>query len=523
MVYVILGQTASGKTSLALSLARELSLPIISCDAYQCYKMMQIGTDKPTREETEGLDYYFYDEYPPDRDMDVFTFQSTMRPILESYLSKGKDVLVVGGTFLYVKALLFNYVFTKKEEETSLYDHLSLEELQNLLRERSEKTYNLIDNKNPRRLIRALEQLDEGTERSEILKENDERPLYPTTFLMVDIDKEEGNRKIDERIDKMFEEGIVQEVKSLASQYDRSSHSFLAIGYKEILSCLDNNESEEKMKELIKTHTHQYAKKQRTFLRHQFADVIKGDKKTIHDYIYNNIRFKERSRLLLSPKLLERIEQSEVLLAGLGGVGGQALLALVRLGFRFFTLLDFDSVDPSNLNRQALYDYRDIGRKKSDVCAFKIKGINPLLQVTSLDRRIENEDSIPKKKVDVVIDCIDDVKGKVLLYKKAKEEKALYLTSMGMGFHMDSTKVRYGTLKDCFDPLSRIFKEALLKEGYPLEEVDAILTVYTCDGRVKTRKNSKTIPSLVTVPNAGGLALATYLLKIFQQEETKNG
>ena len=75
MIYCILGQTASGKTSLALSLARKFSLPIISADAYQCYKVMQVGTDKPTRKEVEGLSYYFYDEYEPDQEMSVFLFQ----------------------------------------------------------------------------------------------------------------------------------------------------------------------------------------------------------------------------------------------------------------------------------------------------------------------------------------------------------------------------------------------------------------------------------------------------------------
>ena len=86
MIYVILGQTASGKTSLALSLAKRYSLPVISADAFQCFKIRQIGTDKPTREETEGVDYYFYDEYDPDYDRSVFTFQNECRPVIEEYI-----------------------------------------------------------------------------------------------------------------------------------------------------------------------------------------------------------------------------------------------------------------------------------------------------------------------------------------------------------------------------------------------------------------------------------------------------
>ena len=100
MIYCILGQTASGKTSLAISLAKKYHVPVISADAFQCFKMMQIGTDKPKKEEIEGLDFYFTDEYEPDHEMSVYLFQTEIRPILERYLKEDKDVLVVGGNFL---------------------------------------------------------------------------------------------------------------------------------------------------------------------------------------------------------------------------------------------------------------------------------------------------------------------------------------------------------------------------------------------------------------------------------------
>ena len=120
MIYCILGQTASGKTSLAISLAKKYHVPVISADAFQCFKMMQIGTDKPKKEEIEGLDFYFTDEYEPDHEMSVYLFQTEIRPILERYLKEDKDVLVVGGNFLYVKGLLFNYAF-EKEENNKLF------------------------------------------------------------------------------------------------------------------------------------------------------------------------------------------------------------------------------------------------------------------------------------------------------------------------------------------------------------------------------------------------------------------
>ncbi len=287
MIYCILGQTASGKTSLAISLAREFHVPVISADAFQCFKMMQIGTDKPKKEDIEGLEFYFTDEYEPDHEMSVYLFQQEIRPILESYLKQDRDVLVVGGNFLYVKALLFNYSFEKEENsKQSYYDSLSLEELQTLLKEKDLETYESIDNKNPRRLVRALVQLDSGKKREEILKANDGKPIYPVTFFQLEIDKDLGNEKIDKRVDQMFEEGFVQEVERLVRQYGKDLRPFHCIGYDEIITAMDEKKPiDDEVKNLIKLHTHQYAKKQRTFLRNQFPDIKKGTKEEIYEYL----------------------------------------------------------------------------------------------------------------------------------------------------------------------------------------------------------------------------------------------
>ena len=293
MIYCILGQTASGKTSIAISLAKKYHLPVISADAFQCFKMMQIGTDKPKAEEIEGLDFYFTDEYEPDHEMSVYLFQQECRPILERYLQKGKDILVVGGNFLYVKALLFNYVFEDESQEENPYLAMSLEEMQKLLKEKSESTYAAIDIQNPRRVIRALTLLDHGKERADILKENDGKPLYPVEFLKVKIDKEVGNKKIDDRIDKMFEEGFVSEVESLLKKYPSTLRPFHCIGYDEILRAMEEGRKiDDSVKEEIKIHTHQYAKKQRTFLKHQFEGVKEGTKEEILSYLEEKLNQK---------------------------------------------------------------------------------------------------------------------------------------------------------------------------------------------------------------------------------------
>lgn len=286
-----MGQTASGKTSLALQLAREFHVPIISADAYQCYKIMQVGTDKPKKEELEGISYYFYDEYEPDEEVSVYDFQRKCRPIIEECLKKNQDLLVVGGNFLYVKALLFNYVFqTEDQKRDNPYEGMPLKDMQELLKQKSPSTYEEIDIQNPRRVIRALIQLDEGTSHEEIRNQNDGLPIYPCEFFQIEIDKEEGNRKIDARIDQMVKEGLIEEVKKLYQDYQGRCRAFSTIGYVEIIDALkENRPIDDKTIDLIKIHTHQYAKKQRTFLKHQFTSIEKGNKDEIYQIIRSKI------------------------------------------------------------------------------------------------------------------------------------------------------------------------------------------------------------------------------------------
>ncbi len=518
MIYVILGQTASGKTSLALKLAKLYKMPVISADAYQCYKMMSIGTDLPTRSDVADIEYSFYDEFEPDEEVSVFTFQKECRPLLDKYVKEGRDVIVVGGTLLYIKALLYNYVFEKDEEKVDDYENMPLSEMQDLLLKKDPKTYQEIDNRNPRRVIRALRLIDKGISREEVLEKNDDKPLYPVTFFKLTVDKDLGNKKIDERVDKMFKEGLVEEVKKLLIKYPDNPRSFISIGYQEIIAGLKDNKSQEEMSSLVKIHTHQLAKKQRTFIRNQFKDEIEGTADEVFDLISNNILLKKRTRLVLSDEVMNKIESSSVLFCGLGGVGGLALIDLVRLGFTSFTLIDFDKVDPTNLNRQALYVYGDISKSKTEVAEKRMKEINPLIKVVTDNSKIEDIDSLPKEKYSIIIDCIDFVKGKTSLYQKSIQDNSIFISSMGLGYHCDSTKVKYGKLKDACDPLAKSFKDELIKDQLPYQDIDCI---YASDGKEKNkskvRANDKTIGSIATVPQAGGLAIISLLLKILKE------
>ncbi len=516
MIYVILGQTASGKTSTALYLARKHNVPIISADAYQCFKMMQIGTDKPTEEELDGVTIHYCDCYNPDFVTDVCNFQKSMREVLDSYVSQGKDVIVVGGTFLYIKALLFNYVFYENDEDIADLQGKPLEELQNILKELDPSAYDAVDLRNERRVISAIRNARSGHTREEIVSSNDSGPLYDCRFFEIKCSVEDGNRKIDERVDRMFESGFPDEVRRLMERYPRDLKSFSSIGYRECMDYIDGKTTEKECRNLIKIHTHQYAKRQRTFLRHQFDNSYSGTKDVIQQTIDSLMSINDRSSLILSSQVRAKINNSRVLLAGLGGVGGEVLEGLARLSFHHVTAIDKDVVDASNLNRQTLYTFEDIGVKKCQAAKKRINQINPLVDVTAFDKYITDVSDLGSEKYDVVIDAIDATDGKVALYLKARNDNAVYITSCGLGNHIDSTKVKIGRLKDARDPLAAAFKEKLAANGISKEEIESIACVYATDGRIK--HVGRTIGSVVTVPNAGGLAIISYILQKLETE-----
>lgn len=275
MIYVILGQTASGKTKLASDLARAYGLPLIGADAFQVYKELNIGTAKPSKKELEGLEYRLIDDRSVAEPLNVQTYQKECRSLLDAYQKEKKDVLLSGGTFLYVRAALYPYEFASEEANADVkeyVDGLTREEALKLLEEKDKEAYGKVDRNNPRRVNRALVLALEGKKASDKAKETAE-PIYPCKIYAIDIDKDEGNKKIDKRVDEMFEEGLLDEVKSLLGRFDPSLTSLQAIGYKEVIRGLLSGQTEEQMKEQIKLDTRRYAKRQRTFLRHQFPSI----------------------------------------------------------------------------------------------------------------------------------------------------------------------------------------------------------------------------------------------------------
>ena len=274
MIVVIAGPTGVGKSKIAIELAKKLDAEIISADAFQVYKYMNIGTAKVREDETENIKHHMIDVYDVDSNIDVKKYQEDARKILNSLLLKNKNIIICGGTGLYIKALLYDYKF-QEETLNNKYDNMSLEELQKFLPKDS-----LVDKNNKRRVVRFLEKLDNG------IKSEKSNKLYDFYMIGLTKDREEIYNKINLRVDEMIKEGLIDEVKNLYAKYKNARSIKSAIGYKEIILYLKNKIYLEEAIEKIKLNTRRYAKRQYTFFNNQFDITwIKKDDKTLENIL----------------------------------------------------------------------------------------------------------------------------------------------------------------------------------------------------------------------------------------------
>ena len=208
----------------------------------------------------------------PDEDFSVKQFQDIFRKTLDEILSLGKDVVVCGGTGLYIKASLYDYVFDEFDDDTSDLEELPNDELYSMLVRLDPKSAELIHPNNKKRVIRAISIARKGNEtKSENIESQEHKLIYSNVrFLMLDPDREVLYSKINKRVDEMFERGLVQETDSLMSFYELSRTARQAIGYKEVISYLNDEMTLEECKELVKKRTRNYAKRQWTFFNNQF-------------------------------------------------------------------------------------------------------------------------------------------------------------------------------------------------------------------------------------------------------------
>ena len=269
-VLVIVGQTAVGKTAMSIKLAKHLNGEIINGDAMQVYKDLNIVTDKITKEKMQGVPHHLLDIKTIDEDYSVEEYQGNIRKVISEVSFRGKLPIIVGGTGLYVKAALYDYTFEKQEisnkEVEEKYKDYTNDELYEILKRIDPKSCESIHKNNRRRVLRAIGIYEaSGTTKSEIIGKQKHEQLYDSIIICLQLDKETINKKIDNRIEEMFNEGLIEEVRTHKTNTTASK----AIGYKEVTSYLNDEISLDEAKELMKVHTHQYAKRQRTWFRTQ--------------------------------------------------------------------------------------------------------------------------------------------------------------------------------------------------------------------------------------------------------------
>ena len=290
MILVITGPTCSGKSSDALSLAKKINAEIINGDAFQCYKEMNIGVAKPSKEDFKEVPHHLYDILSVNEPYSIYDYQQNLRKKLALLDKQGKNIIIVGGSGLYIRSALYDYEFNdEKVVDMSSYELMSNKELHDFLTSIDPIDAQKIHENNRKRVLRAIEiYLQSGQTKSQLLEKQEHKPIYDVLFFVKDLDRDELYSRINQRVDDMISEGLVDEVKNIISTFGTDSQAMQAIGYKEIVPYLDGEITLDEAVENIKKHTRNYAKRQMTFIRHQFPVIFYKDIDDLYEKILDN-------------------------------------------------------------------------------------------------------------------------------------------------------------------------------------------------------------------------------------------
>lgn len=269
---IITGPTGIGKTELSLELAKKYKGEIISSDSMQIYKKLNIGTAKIDLDKT-SIPHHMIDIIEPSDNFTVADFKSSARIIITDINNRGGLPFLVGGTGLYINSLVYNLDFTETEPDYEYRDELReiLEEegsefLYEKLQDQDRNMAEKIHKNNGQRIIRALEILKNGNKKGDNFRE--ENNDYNLIYIGLNMDRAKLYQKINQRVDKMIDLGLIDEVKNLLDEgLDKNSQSLKAIGYKEVISYLDGEIDFDEMVDLIKKNSRHYAKRQLTWFR----------------------------------------------------------------------------------------------------------------------------------------------------------------------------------------------------------------------------------------------------------------
>ena len=292
-VLVIVGPTASGKTSVGVECAKKFNGEVISGDSIQIYKKLDIGSAKITEKEKQNIVHHLIDIKEPDENYSVMEFQKIGRELIEKISSEGKLPIVVGGTGLYIKALLFDYEFYNEEQQDNEYNELSNKQIYEILMEKDPKCLEKIHINNRKRLVRALNVLEKhGKGISQIVQQQKHELLYDAKIVGIQKDRDELYQQINSRVDGMFDSGLFEEVEKLFnSGITFDNQSMQGIGYREFKGFFEGSSSLYDVKEQIKKDTRHFAKRQMIWFNNQMNVEWHKDTnslmKSIVKWLYN--------------------------------------------------------------------------------------------------------------------------------------------------------------------------------------------------------------------------------------------
>lgn len=302
---VIVGPTAIGKTAVSIDVAKKLNGEIISADSMQIYKYMDIGTAKVKPEEMEGISHYLIDVVYPDEEFTVADFKYHAEKYIKKINAADKVPIVVGGSGLYLNSIVYELGFTKikKNEEfrkkcEELAHKYGVEYLYNKLKQIDPITSSKISPNDTKRIIRALEVYNETGKPMSYFNKNFREKTDKYNLLMIGLNTDRATlyARIEERVDKMIEEGLIEEVQNLLDMgYTRDLVSMQAIGYKEIISYLYGETSLKEAINILKRNTRRFAKRQLTWFKRddriKWIDIKEFNSiNEIGDYIVNNYK-----------------------------------------------------------------------------------------------------------------------------------------------------------------------------------------------------------------------------------------
>lgn len=260
-IVVIIGPTGVGKTKLSISLAKYLDAVVINADSMQVYRNLNIGTAKIKESEKEGIKHYLFDICDIEEEYNIYKYQKDGRKLLDKFQKEGKNVVLVGGSGLYIKSLLYDYKF-QEEEYKEAYENLTNQELLEEIKKHQETDIHV---NNRKRLIRELNKIKNNNQ----ITSDIHKKLYDFLLIGLTCDREKLYKIVDKRVDLMIEDGLIEEVKALYEKGINSKAINTGIGYKELYSYFKGDISLEEAVKLIKKNTRHFIKRQYTFFKHQ--------------------------------------------------------------------------------------------------------------------------------------------------------------------------------------------------------------------------------------------------------------